>query len=160
MNEQSNIRVSCIDHVKMDVLDMVQTKQFYCEVFGFKVYDDDSNISIVGNEHIKLCLYHAKKINHGSIEHFGFHVVDFDRTLALFDGKRIRYILSYWEYSRSAYILDPNGYRIELSEMKGGGHDLSDEEKQQREIEIEKIQESGEDIMKGTSEFADVLSYF
>jgi hypothetical protein len=26
-----------------------------------------------------------------------------------------------WEKSRSVYILDPNGYEIELSEIDGGG---------------------------------------
>ena len=26
-----------------------------------------------------------------------------------------------WEYSRSVYITDPNGYEVELTEVFGGG---------------------------------------
>lgn len=123
------IKTTCIDHINMYVLDMQQTKDWYTRVFGFEEYDDN----IIGNKDIKLCLLKTNDlIRHGcSIDHFGFHVQDYDTTL--------QYLIEigvplenemHWEFSRSAYIKDPNGYRIELSEYKGGGFDLPDEIKQ------------------------------
>jgi lactoylglutathione lyase len=130
MNHLSHITANCIDHIKMDVLDMEETIRFYIDIFGFIVYEEDPNISIIGNKNIKLCLYNSPNIRHGSIEHFGFHVSDFSKVLNFLDKKGISYILSDWEYSTSAYVLDPNGYRIELSEHIGGGHDMSNDQKE------------------------------
>ncbi|MBP6236763.1 MAG: VOC family protein [Saprospiraceae bacterium] len=120
------INTNCIDHIKIDVLDIKTTTKWYAKVFGFVEYD----YCIIGNKNIKLCLYHADKITLGSIDHFGFNVIDYDAMLKYL--KEIGISLDgemYWEYSRSAYILDPNGYRIELSEQKGGGYDLPEEAK-------------------------------
>ncbi len=57
----------------------------------------------------------------GGFYHFGFHIRDYNAVKKLLEKSNVHYTESEWEYSRSLYIKDPDGYTIELSEHKGGG---------------------------------------
>ncbi|MGB4839356.1 MAG: VOC family protein [Saprospiraceae bacterium] len=115
-----------MDHVHFFVRDLDRTLQYYNELFGFKIYEGslDEGFMIIGNEDIKLCLMENPKIEHfhsGGFCHFGFHVRDYDDVKKIIQDSKLLYTESEWEYSRSLYIKDPDGYTIELSENKGGG---------------------------------------
>jgi lactoylglutathione lyase len=126
-NDQKKIiKGSSIDHVHFFVSDLDRTLQYYNELFGFKVYEGslDEGFMIIGNKDIKLCLMENPKIEHfhsGGFCHFGFHVRDYDDVKKLIQDSKLLYTESEWEQSRSLYIKDPDGYTIELSEVKGGG---------------------------------------
>lgn len=120
----------------MNVLDVPASIAWYSKLFGFKVYEpldfEPSAYCIIGNENIKLCMFQAPKINrfYGGIEHFGFHVEDYFETVEHLASLEIMIDNEMeWEFSKSLYVIDPSGYRIELSMEKGGGYDLADEVK-------------------------------
>lgn len=57
------------------------------------------------------------------INHIGFHIENFDEIVEKCKTLKISmpYGVIEWESSRSVYIIDPNGYEVELSEVQGGG---------------------------------------
>jgi lactoylglutathione lyase len=57
------------------------------------------------------------------INHVGFHIDNFDEVVEKCKSMNITmpYGVIEWESSRSVYIIDPNGYEVELSEVQGGG---------------------------------------
>lgn len=121
----SYLKATSIDHINMSVRNLEESVDFYSALFGFEVKKeqprDDSKI--IGNDAIKLCLYEDPNLGRTyGINHFGFHVKNFDQVLDACDsmGVDVRYDID-WEHSRSIYIIDPNGYSVELSEVQGGG---------------------------------------
>ena len=120
-----------IDHVNMKVKNLQQSVEFYKNLFGFDIKQEnnpnkaDVPSKIIGNVKIKLCLYEIPDMTpEGGINHFGFNISNFDRVLD--KCKRLNVEILYggpidWEKSRSVYIKDPNGYELELGEVDGGG---------------------------------------
>ena len=117
------VQSTLIDHIRMNVTDTEESIAFYQTVFGFEIYQYHEGWAIIGNANIKLIFSEVYEISKGSIDHFGFTITDYQNTLErmmkepYYDGDME------WEYSRSFYIKDPDGHRIELSEMMGGGLD-------------------------------------
>jgi lactoylglutathione lyase len=71
-----------------------------------------------------LCLYELPDlIFTKGINHIGFHIENFDEIVE--KGKTLKISMPYGviecESSRSVYIIDPNGYEVELSEVQAGG---------------------------------------
>ena len=121
------LKTVCIDHINMVVKNLDESVRFYSDLFGFVVKKDqaEKDSVIIGDEHVKLCLYEGEDAgDRKGILHFGINVANFDEALDMCKtlGVPVKYngILE-WEKSRSIYIEDPNGYEIELSEVKGGG---------------------------------------
>ena len=129
------LKVTGLDHLNMNVKDIEITTEFYTKYFGFKVVEDA--ISHKGNPFriigvpgkIYLALYRSDNpqltSQSGHINHFGFHIEDFPKALNYIKENQIE--LGYGsgitdhQNSKSIYIVDPNGYEIELSE-KFGAH--------------------------------------
>jgi len=110
----------------MVVKNLEESVAFYRELFGFELKKDqpEEKSQIIGNDTVKLCLYeHPGGAAKGGISHFGFHVENFDEIVARCEQMKVSmpYGVVKWEQSRSVYIVDPNGYEIELSEHQGGG---------------------------------------
>ena len=127
----NSLKAASIDHVNMKVKNLEQSIEFYKNLFGFEIKQEenpnkiDAPSKIIGNDTIKLCMYEIPDMSpEGGIAHFGFNIVNFDETIAKCNelGVEILYggIVD-WEKSRSVYIVDPSGYEIELSEIAGGG---------------------------------------
>lgn len=120
------IRTSRIDHVHFYVKDLSRTFHFYNSLFGFDIYEGqvEEGFIIMGNKDIKLCLMEnpsIENLHNGGFYHFGFHVRKYEDVKKLLQEVNLQFSESEWEYSRSIYIKDPDGYTIELSEKKGGG---------------------------------------
>ena len=120
------IQAQSIDHVNMMVKNLKESVAFYSELFGFEEKQDQPEFhsKIIGNETIKLCLYQVKDMETGNgISHFGFYVTNFDEVEAKCREMHVEmpYGVTDWGQSRSIYIIDPNGYEVELSEVQGGG---------------------------------------
>ncbi|MBK8516593.1 MAG: VOC family protein [Saprospiraceae bacterium] len=133
------IKANCLDHINMHVLDVPASVAWYSSLFGFKVYEPldfkPSAYCIIGNENIKLCMFQAPKINrfYNGLEHFGFHVEDYYETVEHLASLEIMIDSEMeWEYSKSLYVIDPSGYRVELSMEKGGGYDLPEHVKSKK----------------------------
>ena len=126
-----NLNAKSIDHVNMKVKNLIQSVEFYKNLFGFEIKQEENPnklnapSKIIGNNTIKLCMYEVPTMSpEGGIVHFGFNIENFDQVIEkckelnveiLYDG-----ILD-WEKSKSVYIVDPNGYEIELGQIAGGG---------------------------------------
>ena len=120
-----------IDHVNMKVKNLEQSVEFYKNLFGFEVKQDDNPnkidapSKIIGNDSIKLCMYEVPDMSpEGGIAHFGFNISNFNEIIKKCEelGVKILYggIVD-WEKSKSIYIVDPSGYEIELGKVSGGG---------------------------------------
>lgn len=120
-----------IDHVNFRVKNLEESVKFYKELFGFKVLQEenpnkiDVPSKIIGNDTIKLCMYEVPDMSPaGGIAHFGFNIENFEDIISKCNEMRVEILYGGvvdWEKSHSVYILDPNGYEIELSEISGGG---------------------------------------
>lgn len=120
------LEASSIDHINMDVKNLQESITFYRKLFGFVVKKDqpEQKSKIIGNDTIKLCLYEdPTNVKQGGISHFGFSVKNFADIVEKCKemGVEMPHGVVQWERSRSVYILDPNGYEIDLSEKQGGG---------------------------------------
>lgn len=120
------LNVTALDHVNLCVKDLKESVAFYQTLFDFEIKEEQpEEISqIIGNDTVKLCLYEdPQKARPGGIGHFGFHVQNFSDIVKKCEEMDVPmpYGVVDWEKSRSVYIIDPNGYEIELSEIQGGG---------------------------------------
>ncbi|MCT4641189.1 MAG: VOC family protein [Bacteriovoracaceae bacterium] len=125
-----------IDHINMYVNNLDETIKFYNEVFGFEVLEEgrgfSSNIpfAIIGKSNKgMLAIYEDPdkvKLNQG-INHIGFNIKFTNNILQKIKefGLKIIYYnesgLVEYKNSRSIYIEDNTGYKIELSDKFGGG---------------------------------------
>jgi len=122
----TSLRAASIDHINLQVKDLAKTVAFYRDLFGFELKQDQSkmNSKIIGNDSIKLALYEDPDLVIGDgFNHFGMHIENFDDIVARCTEMNVSmpYGITDWGKSRSVYIVDPNGYEIELSEVQGGG---------------------------------------
>ena len=127
----NNLKATSIDHVNMKVKDLEKSVEFYKNLFGFEIKQEenpnkiDAPSKIIGNDTIKLCMYEIPDMSpEGGIAHFGFNISNFNEIIqkckelgveVLYDG------IVDWDKSKSVYIVDPSGYEIELGEISGGG---------------------------------------
>ena len=123
---KNTLRASAIDHINLTVKDLEESVAFFRDLFGFEVKEDQPgyNSKIIGNSAIKLCLYEDRALEIGAgINHYGFCIENFDEIVAQCEalGVSMPYGVVDWGQSRSVYIIDPSGYEIELSEVKGAG---------------------------------------
>jgi len=127
----TNLEARSIDHVNLKVKDLAQSVQWYKDLFGFEIKQEenpnkiDAPSKIIGNDSIKLCMYEVPDMSpEGGIAHFGFNIKNFDDVIKKCEelGVKILYggVVD-WDKSRSVYVVDPSGYEIELGEISGGG---------------------------------------
>ena len=126
------LQATGFDHINMNVKDINETTQFYVNHFGFKVLEEGKSSSgldfkIIGiPSKLSLAIYPSDNIlnqDKQNINHIGIHLDNFSEALKYLDTHNIPYEYGgYVEYdnSRSIYIVDPNGYEIELSEKFSG----------------------------------------
>jgi catechol 2,3-dioxygenase-like lactoylglutathione lyase family enzyme len=127
----TNLKATSIDHVNMKVKNLADSVEFYFNLFGFEIKQEDNPnktdvpSKIIGNNSIKLCLYEVPTVSpEGGIVHFGFHISNFDEVITKCRELKVQILYGgevNWEKSKSVYIVDPSGYEIELSEISGGG---------------------------------------
>jgi len=122
----SYLKALSIDHANMNVKNLEESVDFYSTLFGFELKKDqpDQQSKIIGNETIKLCLYERPElVLTKGINHVGFHIENFDEVVEKCKALNVTmpYGVIEWESSKSVYIIDPNGYEVELSEVQGGG---------------------------------------
>ncbi|CDL81853.1 VOC family protein [Xenorhabdus szentirmaii] len=136
MNSITPINVTRFDHIQMEVANLDESIRFYEEIFGFKKKEAGLRRMvrwvILGNESkLYLCLHEytdrAGIENAGlEITHVGFIVDDFDSVLHKLKYHNVKLPdgdITQYHSSRSIYFLDPNGYKVEISEFNGGGID-------------------------------------
>lgn len=120
------LKATALDHVTLSVKNLAESVAFYQTLFGFEIKKEqpDHHSKIIGNEALKLCLYEdPDKVRVGGIAHFGFHIENFSGIVKKCEsmGVPMPYGTVDWGDSCSIYIVDPNGYEIELSKVNGGG---------------------------------------
>jgi lactoylglutathione lyase len=126
MTTTQNLKATALDHVTLSVKNLTESVHFYQTLFGFSLKQNqpEHRSQIIGNDTISLCIYEEpEKVRSGGINHFGFHVQNFSEIVAICESLSIPmpYGIVDWGKSRSVYIIDPNGYELELSEISGGG---------------------------------------
>lgn len=127
----NNLKATSIDHVNMKVKNLEKSVEFYKNLFGFEIKQEenpnktDVPSKIIGNDTIKLCLYEVPEMSpEGGIAHFGFNITNFDDIMEKCKELDIQILYGGeidWEKSKSVYIVDPSGYELELGQVSGGG---------------------------------------
>jgi len=127
----SNLKATSIDHVNMKVKDLEKSVEFYKNLFGFEIKQEenpnkiDAPSKIIGNDTIKLCMYEVPDMSpEGGIAHFGFNITNFNEIIQKCKELDVEVLyggIVDWDKSKSVYIVDPSGYEIELGEIPGGG---------------------------------------
>jgi lactoylglutathione lyase len=123
----STLQATALDHVTVYVKNLAESVDFYQTLFGFEVKKDqpEHQSKIIGNDAIKLCLYEdPERAVPGGLAHFGLHVQNFSEIVEKCEALGVPMpdgVVEWDEKTRSVYIVDPNGYDIELSEVNGGG---------------------------------------
>lgn len=128
------IQVRHFDHIQMDVANLEESLKFYEDVFQFRVVEIGlrqlTRWAIVGNgTGLFLCMHEFARgkgtPNDGlEITHFGLIVEDFESVTSKLIKSGVRLVYEQpvnYHSSRSVYFLDPNDYKIEISEFSGGG---------------------------------------
>jgi lactoylglutathione lyase len=125
-----------MDHVNMSVRDLDVSAAFYAALFGLEVKEEGSSTygrwCIIGSpDRFYLSLLEmpgaerCKGPEAMHINHVGFVVDDIDETVNRIRALGLRLDLgdktTDWPRSRSAYIADPDGYLIEITNRFGGG---------------------------------------
>ena len=121
-----------IDHVNMKVKNLEESIQFYENLFGFEIRQEDNQPNklevpskIIGNDSIKLCMYEIPNMSpEGGIAHFGFNIKNFEEVISKCKELGVQILYGGeidWEKSKSIYIVDPSGYELELGQVPGGG---------------------------------------
>jgi predicted enzyme related to lactoylglutathione lyase len=127
----SKLHATSIDHVNMKVKNLKDSVEFYKNLFGFEIKQEenpnkaDVPSMIIGNDSIKLCMYEIPDMSpEGGIAHFGFNIENFDKVIERCKENNVQVLYGGvvdWESSKSVYIVDPSGYEVELGEITGGG---------------------------------------
>ncbi len=127
----NNLKATSIDHVNMKVKDLEKSVEFYKNLFGFEIKQEenpnkiDAPSKIIGNDSIKLCMYEVPDMSpEGGIAHFGFNIANFNDVITRCKELGVEVLyggIVDWDKSKSVYIVDPSGYEIELGEISGGG---------------------------------------
>jgi catechol 2,3-dioxygenase-like lactoylglutathione lyase family enzyme len=129
------VSARCIDHVNMGVRDLDVSAAFYTALFGLEVKEEGSSPGgrwcIIGAPgRFYLCLGESRGAERFQavgvhINHLGFVVDDIDETIDRLRALGLRLEFGDktldWPRSRSAYITDPDGYLIEITNRFGGG---------------------------------------
>ena len=125
-----------MDHVNMSVRDLDVSAAFYATLFGLEVKEEGfappgGRWCIIGSpDRFYLCLFEVPgaeicKAGGNHINHVGFVVDDMDETVDRIRALGLRLQggdkTTDWPRSRSAYISDPDGYLIEITNRFGGG---------------------------------------
>ncbi len=126
------ITLTRVDHINMTVKELDRSAEFYRSVFGFEPKEsgvrNGRRWAILGvPDRLYLCLYEtgesAQAEDGKRVNHFGFHVEGFDGVEQSLRAMNVAIDHGPVDYggSRSLYVIDPDGYEIELSERLGGG---------------------------------------
>ena len=125
------LNINNVDHLNMNVTNLKNSQDFYQKLFGLKVFEEGTSssgnaYSIVGLPNkVFLCLYEGKETaKKQTLNHFGINIEDFDQAIESLQKESIPLLYGgviQYEKSKSAYIADPDGNEIELSEAFGGG---------------------------------------
>jgi catechol 2,3-dioxygenase-like lactoylglutathione lyase family enzyme len=126
-----------LDHVNISVRDLDVSAGFYAALFGLELKEQGDNgvnrWCILGAPNrFYLCLVEVRDakgfdLTSIHINHVGFVVDDIEETVRRIHGLGLR--LEYndatldWPRSRSAYVRDPDGIQIEITNRFGGGLD-------------------------------------
>ena len=126
-----NLKAVSMDHVNMKVKNLEQSVEFYKNLFGFEIRQEENPnktgvpSKIIGNDSIKLCMYEVPDMSpEGGIAHFGFNIENFGEIISRCNELGVKILYGGpidWEKSKSVYIADPSGYEVELSQVPGGG---------------------------------------
>jgi catechol 2,3-dioxygenase-like lactoylglutathione lyase family enzyme len=123
-----------LDHINMSVRDLDVSAAFYAALFGLEVKEEGndgvSRWCIIGApDRFYLCLGELRcvegfKPEGVRINHVGFVVDDIDETVRRIRALGIPLVGDKtldWPRSRSAYVTDPDGILIEITNRFGGG---------------------------------------
>ena len=118
------VRTLGLNHINLNVADIVRSEKFYLEAFGLEVrFREGAEMVFVGTpggrDLVTLC--QSKKgdpIGNGGVSHFGFRVApeEFDAMVAQIERAGAK-LLRRGHHSESepfAFFTDPDGYEVEI----------------------------------------------
>ncbi len=117
-----------LDHINMMVKNLEESRKFYDDLFGLKLKKEGESrgrkYMIIGAPgSFYLCMYETLTGEPNGLNHFGLHVGDLKNWESRLKELNVKILYDgvvEFEASSSLYIVDPNGYEVELSEKFGG----------------------------------------
>lgn len=125
-----------IDHVNISIKNIDESVLWYGKVFGFRKVEQGLNMSgskfaIIENQDTMICMSEYPgwtspdlkgNKNQHQIFHFGFRIKDETKWKELIEKLDLTFTYDEISYPRSKswYVLDLNGYEIEVSYLKEG----------------------------------------
>lgn len=118
------------------VKNLDESLKFYTDIMGMKIVRPPSKLPLVGGTYValkspdseqilELNYYepnspYAKPFTNGEdLDHLAFFVDDFEAAMKRFKEKGVKIAVErvdWWQRTKGAYILDPNGIWIEIAE--------------------------------------------
>jgi catechol 2,3-dioxygenase-like lactoylglutathione lyase family enzyme len=137
LRSTASVNAGRLDHVNISVRDLDVSAGFYAALFGLELKEQgvsgETRWCIIGApDRFYLCLAEVRgsegfKPEGIHINHVGFVVDDIDETVRRIHGLGLRLEANDttvdWPRSRSAYVKDPDGILIEITNRFGGGLD-------------------------------------
>jgi catechol 2,3-dioxygenase-like lactoylglutathione lyase family enzyme len=110
--------IQSLDYITISVSNVATSAIFYKETFGFDILHQSQHFALISLPNINLGL-HSGKDGGPANTNLHFRVADLDKAYERLQGRGIAFIeqpkLQAWGI-RSASLLDPDGYRLELIE--------------------------------------------
>lgn len=121
--------IRLVDHINIATPKLEETKDFFCDVLGLTVgwrppFDFPGYWLYAGDRaivHMQVADRQVGASTESALNHFAFDVEDIDILLARLDAAGIKYreVGVPGTQIRQAFLLDPNGVRVELNHRPG-----------------------------------------
>jgi catechol 2,3-dioxygenase-like lactoylglutathione lyase family enzyme len=126
------MKIKQIDHLNLSVTNFQTTFDWYKRLFGFELVEngvmDGHPWGVIRSGEAMLCIYEKPQMTMQdpdyphlmhSINHFGFRISDPKKWESVIKSEDVK--IDYggsaieWPHSRSWYLRDPNGFKIEVT---------------------------------------------
>jgi catechol 2,3-dioxygenase-like lactoylglutathione lyase family enzyme len=126
------MKIKNLDHLNMTVTNLKESETWYKSVFGFEIVeegvDEGEPWSIIRSGEAMLCMYQrplqtqsttGMELKDGPlhINHFAVRITNQDEWLSVIEKEKLELFyggLVQYPSSKSWYVKDPNGYKIEV----------------------------------------------
>jgi catechol 2,3-dioxygenase-like lactoylglutathione lyase family enzyme len=116
--EGTIIQAINLNHVSFQVADYKRTRDFYSELLGMKVSDDDGKTKCRLNAGENVIVPRTKDANTPRVDHIGYTIANWDTQKGAITAELKRRGLKVWipenDTHESIHFADPDGFDVQL----------------------------------------------
>lgn len=118
MSDATKSPIESLDYITISVSNVAASASFYYQTFGFQILHHSQHFALLSLPNVNLGLHRGENCVPAKVN-LHLRVADLDRAYENLQGRGVTFAekpkLHAWGI-RSASILDPDGYRLELIE--------------------------------------------